>query len=69
MFVKLTATHDDGTIQEFDPGSTVIQPTKYTLRELGILDQIVQMMQGLNTNERKRILVWLSDRSVNVGVD
>ncbi len=65
---KLTRTDDDGTTTEFEPDALVIE-TKGRLRELVIMDQIVQLMRGLNGNERKRIIAWLADRNENVGVD
>lgn len=70
MARKFTITHDDGTTEELDAERTIAITTPInTLRELAIMDQMSQMMRGLNTNERNRIIAWLSDRNVNTGVD
>lgn len=64
----LTLTRDDGTKEEFDPRSLIIQPNG-TLREIQIMEQMTRMMQGLNTNERRRIIAWLADRNATTDVD
>ena len=70
MVKKITVTHDDDTTEELDPQRTFTITSPFgMLRELSVMDQMTQLMRGLNTNERKRIIAWLADLNENVGVD